>query len=194
METIAAIATAPGRAGLAIVRVSGPAVPAIARAVGFPELEARRATYGRLRHPDDDREIDRVLATRFVAPASYTGEDVVEFSCHGGALVPSLVLDAVCAAGARPAAAGEFTRRAFLNGKMDRIQVEATLDLVDARSEAHHRAALFQLEGALSRRVQQIRERVLRLAAMLSYEVDFPEEDEGPIPRDAVEAAAAKVE
>jgi tRNA modification GTPase len=189
-DTIAAISTAPGRAGLALIRVSGADVAVVAEAVGFPDLEPRRARYGHLLHPDRDLPVDRVLATRFVGPASYTGEDVLEISCHGGALVPSLVLDAICAAGARLAEAGEFTRRAYLNGKLDLIQVEATLDLIDARSEAHHRTALFQLDGALSRRVERLREALLRLQALLAYEIDFPEEDDGPIPRGRLEADA----
>lgn len=194
MDTIAAIATAPGRGALAVVRISGPEAPRVAAAVGLGGLEPRRATVGRIRHPGDGREVDRVVATRFVAPASYTGEEVVELSCHGGALVPALVLDAVCAAGARVAEPGEFTRRAFLNGKLDLIQVEATLDLIDARSEAHHRAALFQLDGALSRRISDARERIVRLSATLAYEVDFPDEDEPPVPRERVAAEAAALE
>jgi tRNA modification GTPase len=189
-DTIAAISTAPGRAGLALIRVSGADTAVVAAAVGFPDLEPRRVRYGHLLHPDRELPVDRVLATRYVGPASYTGEDVLEISCHGGALVPSLVLDAVCAAGARIAEPGEFTRRAYLNGKLDLIQVEATLDLIDARSEAHHRTALFQLDGALSRRVEKLRAALLRLQALLAYEIDFPEEDDGPIPRGKLEADA----
>lgn len=194
MDTIAAIATAPGRGALSLVRISGPDAARVAAAIGLEGLEARRATLGRVSHPADGREIDRVVATRFAAPASYTGEEVVELSCHGGALVPALVLDAVCAAGARVAEPGEFTRRAFLNGKLDLIQVEATLDLIDARSEAHHRAALFQLDGALSRRISEVRERILRLSATLAYEVDFPDEDDPPVSRERVVGESAALE
>jgi tRNA modification GTPase len=192
-DIIAAISTAPGRAGLAVVRVSGSDISTLAAAVGFPDLEPRRVAYGHLLHPEDGLPLDRVLATRFVGPASYTGEDVLEVSCHGGALVPELVLDALCAAGARVAEPGEFTRRAYLNGKLDLIQVEATLDLIDARSVAHHRAALFQLDGALSRRVERLREELLRLQAMLAYDIDFPEEDQGPIPRDRLVETAREL-
>jgi tRNA modification GTPase len=192
-DTIAAISTAPGRSGLALIRVSGPDVATVAASVGLPDLEPRRATYRHLTHPEDGRPLDRVVATRFVEPASFTGEDVLEIGCHGGALVPALVLDALCAAGARVAEPGEFARRAFLHGKLDLVQVEATLDLIDARSEAHHRAALFQLDGALSRRVDRLREELLKLQAMLSYEIDFPEEDDGPIPRKRIEAAAGRL-
>lgn len=193
MDTVAAVATAPGRAGLAVVRVSGPAVSAIVRVLGLPELPARRAVTAWLHHPGDGRRVDRVMATRFEAPASYTGEDVLEIGCHGGHLVPQLVLDAVCAAGARPAGPGEFARRAYLNGKLDLIQAEATLDLVDARSEAVHRAALFQLEGGLSRRIQALREKLVELHAGLAYEIDFPEEDEGPLPPERIDRATSVV-
>lgn len=190
-DTIAAISTAPGRAALAVVRLTGPRALRIAAALGLQELAARRATYRGLRHPETGELLDRVIVTRFAAPASYTGEELVEISCHGGALVPRLVLDAVLAAGARPAVRGEFARRAFLNGKLDLVQVEATLDLVDARSEVFGRAAIFQLEGGLSRRIGSVREQLLKLQAMLGYEIDFPEEDEGPISPERIANEAA---
>lgn len=193
-DTIAAISTAPGRAGLAVVRVSGPAVGRIAVSVGLPELPPRRAVLGHLRHPEDGRAVDRVVATRFAAPASYTGEEVLEISCHGGSLVPQLVLDALLAAGAREAERGEFAKRAYLNGKLDLVQAEATLDLIDARSEAAHRVALFQLDGGLSRRIEALRRRLLALQAALSYEIDFPEEDDGPIDPARIEEAANALE
>lgn len=180
-DTIAAVATAPGRAGLAVVRISGPGASRVVASVGFDGLRPRRATYGRLVHPEEDRPVDRVVVTLFPGPESYTGEDVVEVGCHGGPLVPQLVLDAALAAGARRAQPGEFTRRAFLNGKMDLLQVEATQDLVEARSEAAHRSAVHQLEGGLSRRVAGLREDLVGLQSLLAYDIDFPEEDEGPV-------------
>lgn len=192
-DTIAAVATAPGRAGLAVVRISGPEAREVARALGFEGLEPRRATYGRLQHPRDGRPLDRAVATLFEGPESYTGEDVVELGCHGGPTVPQLVLDAALAAGARQAEAGEFTRRAFLNGKMDLLQVEATEDLVEARSEAAHRSALFQLERGLSRRIDDLRERLVELQSLLAYDIDFPEEDEGPVPEERIDGAAASL-
>ncbi|MFQ5689014.1 MAG: tRNA uridine-5-carboxymethylaminomethyl(34) synthesis GTPase MnmE [Gemmatimonadota bacterium] len=192
-DTIVAVSTAPGRAGVALVRISGSEVPRISERLGLPLLEPRRATLCRVRHPEDGRILDVALATRFRAPASYTGQDVLEITCHGGALVPQSIVDAVCAAGGRPAGPGEFTRRAFLNGKLDLVQAEATLDLVDARSEALHRASLFQLEGALSARIQALRDRMLDLLAMLSYAIDFPDEDEGPVPPEKVREAAARL-
>lgn len=185
-DTIAAVATAPGRAGLAVVRVSGPGAGGLASSLGFADLEPRRATYGRLVHPEDGRTVDQVVLTLFPGPESYTGEDVVEIGCHGGPLAPGLVLDAALAAGAREARAGEFTRRAFLNGKMDLLQVEATEDLVEARSEAAHRSAVHQLEGGLSRRIEDLRQRLVDLQSLLAYDIDFPEEDEGPVPPERI--------
>jgi tRNA modification GTPase len=189
-ETIAAISTAPGRAGIAVVRMSGPGTVPIAAKLGLPELTPRRATLAAIRHPEDGRLIDRAVVTLHLAPASYTGEDLLEISGHGGAMVPQLLLDAACAAGARLAEAGEFTRRAFLNGRIDLLQAEATLDLIDARCEAAHRAALFQLERGLSSRIDGLREEILQLLALLTYEIDFPEEDDGPVPEARVQAAA----
>ncbi|MFV1986355.1 MAG: tRNA uridine-5-carboxymethylaminomethyl(34) synthesis GTPase MnmE [Gemmatimonadota bacterium] len=191
-ETIAAVSTAPGRAGTAVVRVSGPDAVAVAVAMGVTGLQPRVATFARVRHPDGT-PLDHAIVTWFAAPASYTGEDVVEISSHGGGLVPNLILDAACAAGARPATAGEFTRRAYLNGKLDLVQVEATQDLIEASSPAAHAAALFQLDGALSRRVEGLRSATLDLRALLAYEIDFPEEDDGPVPRSRIEQAAEDV-
>ncbi len=189
-DTIAAISTAPGRAGISVVRVSGPEASLVAASLGVTGLTPRRCVLTAVHHPDDGRLIDRAVVTLYRSPASYTGEDVLEISGHGGALAPQLLLDAACAAGARPAGPGEFTRRAFLNGKIDLLQVEATLDLIDARSEVAHRAALFQLERGLSGRIEELREGLLRLQAMLTYEIDFPEEDDGPLPERRIEGAA----
>ncbi len=126
--------------------------------------------------------IDEGLVTVFRGPHSYTGEDLVELSCHGGLLAPAQLLAALQAAGARPAAPGEFTRRALLNGKLDLLQAEAVGDLIDATAPRQGRAALQQLEGGLSRRLLALREELLELLALLAYDIDFPEEDEGPVP------------
>jgi tRNA modification GTPase len=126
--------------------------------------------------------IDRGLYTVFPGPASYTGEDMVELSCHGGLLAPARVLAALHEAGARPAAAGEFTRRAVLNGKLDLVQAEAVGDLIDAVAPAQARAALRQLDGGLSRRLGELRRRLLETEGLLAYDIDFPEEDDGPVP------------
>lgn len=204
-DTIAAVATAPGRAALAVLRVSGPRAGAIAAALttgapdgGAPEpterLAPRRATLRRLVHPETGVALDRAVLTWFPGPDSYTGEDVLEISCHGGAVVPALLLDAVCAAGARPAERGEFTRRAYLNGKLDLVQAEAITDLIDARSVRMGHAALFALERGLSRRLEELRTRAIELQALIAYDIDFPDEDDGPVERERVERAAADLE
>jgi tRNA modification GTPase len=181
-DPIVALATPPGRAALAIIRLSGAGVFDVARRViaGFrvePARTARLATFvGQEQEP-----IDRGLYTVFPAPHSYTGDDLVELSCHGGLQVPARLLAALQAAGARPAAPGEFTRRAVLNGKLDLLQAEAVGDLIDATAPIQAKAALNQLEGGLSRRLTSLRESLLEVQALLSYDIDFPEEDDGPI-------------
>ncbi len=184
-ETIAAMATAPGQGAVAVVRISGPdALQVLARVT--PDLgEVEAAALGSPRlvdicDPGDGGRLDQALVTTFVAPRSYTGEDVVEISGHGGAVAPALVLDAVLRAGARQAEAGEFTRRAYLNGKLDLPQAEAVLDLIEGRSRAQHRAAVHQLERGLSRRIGELREGVIGLEALLVHHLDFPDEDQPP--------------
>lgn len=181
-DTIAAISTPPGRGALAVVRISGPRSRIIASRLGIPEAEPRIAVHAAVRHPATGETVDEVVATRYAEPASYTGEDMLEVSCHGGPLVPQLVLAAACEAGARPAEPGEFTRRAYLNGKLDLVQAEAVADVIEARSPAMHRAALFQLERGLSARLEELREGLIGLQALLAYDIDFPEEDDGPVP------------
>lgn len=192
-STIAAISTPPGLSALAVVRVSGPETFHIATRLGLPEMTARTAWHGTVRNPATDRPVDDVVAVRFAGPASYTGENMLEISCHGGPLIPHLVLSAVYEAGAEPAAPGEFTRRGFLNGKMDLMQAEATLDLIEARSPAMHRAALFQLEKGLSRRIEDLREELLHLQGLIAYDIDFPEEDDGPVPAARIDEAAGRL-
>ncbi len=193
IDTIAAISTAPGRAALAVIRASGPDVPRLIARTLEGHLPERRPTLRWLRHPETGARVDRVLATHYAAPRSYTGEEMLELCCHGGSLGPQLVLDALHAAGARPAQPGEFTRRAYLNGKLDLLQAEAILDLVEGRSAAQHRAAIDQLDRGLSRRIEQLRESILRCEALLAYDIDFPEEDEGPVRPEEIEAAATDV-
>jgi tRNA modification GTPase len=182
-DTIAALSTPPGRSALAIVRLSGTGALAIAARVvdGFradPPREMRLAAF----LAADGTVIDRGLYTVFPAPHSYTGDDLIEFSCHGGLVAPGQLLAALFAAGARQALPGEFTRRAVLNGRMDLLQAEAVGDLIDATAERQARAAVHQLEGGLSRRLLALREALLEALALLSYDIDFPEEDDGPIP------------
>jgi tRNA modification GTPase len=193
-DPIVALATPPGRAALAIIRLSGHGAFDIARQViqGFHAGDARRATLATFLG-SDHQPLDRGVYTVFPAPHSYTGEDLVELSCHGGLQVPARLLAALQAAGARPAMPGEFTRRAVLNGKLDLIQAEAVGDLIDATAPAQARAALRQLEGGLSRRLASLRERLVEVQALLSYDIDFPEEDDGPIRPEHIAASIEEV-
>lgn len=191
-DPIAALATPPGRAALALIRLSGKGAFEIAARVisNFSAVPPRRATLAGF-HDLEGEIIDRGLYTAFPGPHSYTGEDLVELSCHGGSLVPPRLLATLHAAGARPAAPGEFTRRAVLNGKLDLVQAEAVGDLIDATAPVQARLALNQLEGGLSRRLAALRESLISIQALLSYEIDFPEEDDGAV---APERIAEEIE
>jgi len=182
-DTIVAIATPPGRGAIAIVRMSGrDATRILARVTTHFDIATPRVAHlASVYDPLDGTVLDEALITLFRGPNSYTGEDVVEVSVHGGAVVPTLVLRALINAGARQALAGEFTRRAVVNGRMDLLQAEAVADLIDARSRLAHRVAISQLDGALSRRAIGLRDRVLEVEALIAYDIDFPEEDEGSI-------------
>jgi tRNA modification GTPase len=193
-DPIVALATPPGRAALAVVRLSGVGAFDVAARVirGFRATPPRRATLATF-HAADGTPLDRGLYTAFPAPHSYTGEDLVELSCHGGLMVPTRLVAALQAAGARPAHPGEFTRRAVLNGKLDLVQAEAVGDLIDATAPAQARAALRQLEGGLSRRLAELRDGLLEAESLLSYDIDFPEEDDGPVPTERIAAALDNV-
>jgi tRNA modification GTPase len=182
-DCIVALATSPGRAALALIRLSGSAAFTVAARVlqPFHPDPPRTVARARLVHPTSADSIDDVLAAAFPAPHSYTGENVVEISTHGGLVVPAAAVAALVAAGARLAEPGEFTRRAVANGKMDLLQAEATADLIDATSPAHRRRALQQLERGLSRRLEALRDEILQLEALIAYDIDFPEEDDGVI-------------
>ena len=189
-DSIVALATPPGRSALALIRLSGRDAFAIAARCLEPFQDTPRAVFrARIRHPDSREAIDDCLAAAFPAPNSYTGENVVELSTHGGLLVPAAALAALVAAGARLATPGEFTRRAVLNGKMDLLQAEATADLIDAGSPAGRRRALQQLERGLSDRLATLRSEILELEALIAYDIDFPEEDEGPVSPERVRGA-----
>ena len=193
-DPIAALATAPGRSAIAVVRLSGEGALDIADRVvqGFRRAPPRVARLATFRDPSGEA-IDRGLYTVFPAPRSYTGDDMVEFSCHGGSAVITRLLAALYAAGARNALPGEFTRRAVLNGKLDLLQAEAVGDLVDATVPAQAQAALRQLDGGLSRRITGLRDALIDLQAQLAYDVDFPEEDDGPISRDQLDDTVARL-
>jgi len=191
-DTIVAMATPPGRSALAVVRLSGPRAHEIASRLLDPWRSAPGASYrARLTDPATGRVIERPVVTTYRAPRSYTGDDLVELSVHGGRVGPARTLGVLLDAGARLALPGEFTRRAVAAGKLDVLQAEAIGDLIDAESQVMHDAALAQLDGQLSRRVAELREAVLRVEAMIAYDIDFPEEDSGPIDPARVVGATA---
>jgi tRNA modification GTPase len=191
-DTIVAVATPSGRGALALIRLSGPDAFAIAGKHLRPLPSQPRVTQLCSVH-DGDQVLDEALVTLFPGPNSFTGDDTVELSTHGGYLVPSSVVTALISSGARQALPGEFTRRAVLNGKLDILQAEAIGDLIDARSQAMQRAALGQLDGGLSRRLLLLRDSLIGLEALIVYDIDFPEEDDGPIPRERVEKATKEI-
>lgn len=175
-DTIAAIASAPGAAGVGVVRVSGPAVPAIARTLLGRAAQPRHAHFAAFRDAAGEL-IDRGLLLHFPAPASYTGEHVLELQGHGSAVLLDLLLRRVCELGARLARPGEFTERAFLNGKLDLAQAEAVADLIAARSQAAARAALQSMEGVFSRKVEALLQALIALRVHIEAAIDFPEEE-----------------
>ena len=195
-DVIAALATPPGRSAIALLRVSGRGAHGIAEKVlrPFAATPLREARLAEVVDPANGERLDQVLYVLFAAPASFTGEDLVEISTHGGLLVPAEVLSALIGAGARPAAPGEFTRRALQNGKLDLLQAEAIADLIDATAGAQRRAALKQLDRGLSHRIDRLRDQVLQLEALVSYDIDFPEEDSGPVPPERIVEATAELE
>ncbi|MBI4974480.1 MAG: tRNA uridine-5-carboxymethylaminomethyl(34) synthesis GTPase MnmE [Candidatus Omnitrophica bacterium] len=180
--TIAAVSTPIGEGGIGIVRLSGPEALKIANEIfvskncGKPsQYETYTTHYGRI--VNDSRYIDEVLLTVMKAPKSYTKEDIVEINCHGGIQAVRKVLELVVKCGARIAEPGEFTKRAFLNGRIDLAQAEAVLDVVRAKTEASLKVAVSQLEGSVSKVVTEIRERIIDIASQIEASIDFPEEE-----------------
>jgi tRNA modification GTPase len=175
-DTIAAVASAPGMAGVGVVRVSGPAVPSIAAALLGRAPRPRHAHFAGFRDATGGI-IDQGLLLHFPAPASYTGEHVLELQGHGSPVLLDLLLRRVCELGARLARPGEFTERAFLNGKLDLAQAEAVADLIAARSQAGARAALQSMQGVFSRRVDALLQALIALRVHIEAAIDFPEEE-----------------
>lgn len=177
-ETIAAIATPPGEGGVAIVRISGKSAIDVAQKVfsgPVRSYKSHTAHYGRVLNANGET-IDDVLLLPMLAPRSYTGEDTIEIQCHGGSLITRRVLEAILQAGARPARPGEFTFRAFMNGKLDLAQAEAVQALIGAKNEHALDAAEQHLRGALSQKIRQFQHALVDVAAILEAWVDFPEE------------------
>ncbi len=181
-KTIAAISTAQGEGGIGVIRISGSDSAKIADRV-FKSISSRKlvdmkgytAAFGRIIY--NNEELDEAVALVFKAPHSYTGEDVVELSCHGGLYITKQVLRAVLDNGAVPADAGEFTKRAFMNGKIDLTEAEAVIDIITAKSKSAARSAICVKEGVLRKRISAVKDNLLSLAAHLSAWADYPEED-----------------
>jgi len=181
-DTIAAIATAPGESGISIIRISGKDALHILKEIFVPKKElkdfpSRKLIYGHIYDRDSDKILDEVLAVYMKEPYTYTREDVVEINCHGGVMPVRKVLELILRKGARLAEPGEFTKRAFLNGRIDLAQSEAVIDIIRAKTDKGFDIAISQLGGNLSRKVREIRERLGNLIAHLQVSIDYTEED-----------------
>ncbi|KAB3533835.1 tRNA uridine-5-carboxymethylaminomethyl(34) synthesis GTPase MnmE [Alkaliphilus pronyensis] len=199
-DTIAAIATAAGEAGIGIVRISGSKaieiIDDIFRANNNKKIyeDQRKLTYGYIFDFDNNEKIDEVLAVYMKAPHTYTKEDIVEINCHGGMIPVKRILQLVLRKGARLAEPGEFTKRAFLNGRIDLAQAEAVMDLISAKTEKGFEVAFDQLEGSLSKRVEEMRKEVLELLAHIEVSIDFSEEDVDEVTLDYLLEKSIKLE
>lgn len=183
-DTIAAIATAQGEAGIGIIRISGDKSLSILDRIfkskqgkKLEEYPSRRLTYGYIYDPVTNHKVDEVMVTYMGAPYTYTKEDLVEINCHGGMIPVKRILELVLRNGARIAEGGEFTKRAFLNGRIDLAQAEAVMDLIGAKTEKGFDVALEQLEGSLSKEIKRIRNSILELLAHIEVSIDFSEDD-----------------
>lgn len=198
-DTICAVATAPGVGGVALIRVSGSEARGIVDQIfhcrqlsTLERAKDRLAYFGRIIH--EGQFLDEVLVTCYYAPHSYTGEDVVEISCHGSSYIQQALLEALTDQGCRMAEPGEYTRRAYLNGKMDLSRAEAVADLIASESAAQHRMALTQMRGGYSEEFAQLRERLIQLTALMELELDFSEEDVTFADRSELLALSAEIE
>jgi tRNA modification GTPase len=189
-DTIVAIATPPGRGGIGVVRLAGPESKSIAsrmlRLSAGRALEANRAIFGELIENESGERIDEVVATLFAAPHSYTTDEIVEISCHGSPVVLRRVVEMAVSQGARLAEPGEFTQRAFLNGRLDLTQAEAVRDLIDSQTLYQAKVAARQLQGSLSRALLPMKEKLIALIARLEAGVDFAEDDVAVMPADQI--------
>ncbi len=196
-DTIVAIATPLGRGGIGVVRLAGPESKAIAARMlhlaGGRLLEANRALFGELIEIESGERIDEVVATWFAAPHSYTTDEIVELSCHGSPVVLRRVVEMALAQGARLAEPGEFTQRAFLNGRLDLTQAEAVRDLIDSQTLYQAKVAAQQLKGSLSRALLPMKENLIALIARLEAGIDFAEDDVAVMPANEILAAIEDV-
>ncbi|MEG0829528.1 MAG: tRNA uridine-5-carboxymethylaminomethyl(34) synthesis GTPase MnmE [Anaerovoracaceae bacterium] len=195
--TIAAIATAYGEGGIGIVRISGEKAASILRRIFIPQktgsIVDHRLTYGFVIDPENNEKIDEVLAVYMGAPNTYTAEDVVEINCHGSMIALRKTLALVLREGADMAEPGEFTKRAFLNGRLDLSQAEAVIDVIKAKSDKGYNVALDQLAGKLSERVKDIRQKILDILVNLAVNIDYPDEDIEEVTYDQLEKDINKI-
>ncbi len=179
-DTIVARSTPPGKSAIAVIRISGPdALDIVAKRCNKPqltELKSRELLFARL-WDDANELLDEVVLACFPGPASYTGENVVEISCHGSEFIVQQITEQLVRDGARPAGPGEFTLRAFLNGKLDLAQAEAVIDLIDSETKSQHQLAVDQMRGGFSKKIESLREKLIHFASMIELELDFGEED-----------------
>ena len=184
-DTIAAISTPVGEGGISIIRLSGPeaisTVKKIYRGKDLAKVATNTINYGHIVDPESGEQIDEVMVSVMRAPKTYTCEDVVEINCHGGLLVTNQILELTLSNGARMAEPGEFTKRAFLNGRLDLSQSEAVMDLISAKTNDSRRVALNQLGGSLSRLIKQLRQEILNVLAQVEVNIDYPEYDDAEV-------------
>ncbi|WP_338208663.1 tRNA uridine-5-carboxymethylaminomethyl(34) synthesis GTPase MnmE [Lactiplantibacillus paraxiangfangensis] len=189
-DTIAAISTPPGEGGISIIRISGDqtfnVVSQIFKGKDLSKVNSHTINYGHIIDPDTQQEVDEVMASVMRAPKTYTREDVIEINCHGGLVATNEILQLILSHGARMAEPGEFTKRAFLNGRLDLSQAEAVMDLIRAKTDKSMKVALNQLDGDLSKLIRHLRQDILDVLAQVEVNIDYPEYD-------AVEAMTTKM-
>lgn len=196
-DTIVAMATSLGEASIHVIRLSGPQSEQIIKSCFLPKNKERwdrQETYQLYlgKFIDEDKVIDEVLVSRMLSPYSFTGEDVLEISCHGGLFVAQRILEICLKNGAHLAEPGEFTKRAFLNGKLDLVQAEAIIDLISAKNEKSADLAISQLDGGLSLKISELRDHVLEVLAFIEAGIDFPEDDVEELDRDVLKLKLAQ--
>jgi tRNA modification GTPase len=180
-DTICAVSTPHGMGGIAVIRVSGEEAANIVakcwKGADISTVESHKAHLGKIVEPNGGETLDEVVMTMFRAPHSFTGEDVIEISCHGSMWIQQQIMKTLIDCGCRAATGGEFTRRAFMNGRMDLSQAEAVADLIASSSRASHRIAISQMRGDFSRKLNELREKLLHFVSLMELELDFSEED-----------------
>lgn len=197
-ETISAISTPPGEGGISIVRLSGDQALTIANRVfqgpDLRQVKTHTIHYGHIVDPQSQKELDEVMVTVMRAPKTYTREDIVEINCHGGIVVTNEVLQLILAAGARMAEPGEFTKRAFLNGRIDLTQAESVMDLIRAKTDSALHVALQQLDGNLHHLIKNLRQDILQVLAQVEVNIDYPEYDEDELTAQMLREKAEQVQ